>query len=265
MTPASRAGPCDRAFRQLGDPRAHPNVRWVSALTGATEAEVRAALHDVENHLEILAEIRERHREGGRQSYAQIRAPFELYAMARLLRPSSIVETGVSSGVSSAHFLLALSDNRRGRLRSIDLPTLQKGAELSPSESPVSLPPGRPTGWAVPARLRKRWELNLGPSQELLPTVATASDPIGLFLHDSLHTPHHLTFELETIRPHLAPGAVVLADNTKWTGTAFDRFAASLGAPVLPRGRSDLVGLRVPTYDRPASGRGRGPRSRTTR
>jgi predicted O-methyltransferase YrrM len=265
MAPAARAGPADRAFRELGDPRAHPNAKWVAGLTGATERDVRAALHGVEEHLEILEEIRRRHRDGGRQSYAQIRAPFELYALTRLVRPTAVVETGVSSGISSAHFLLGLSDNRRGRLHSIDLPTHQKAAELGPSESPVSLPPGRPTGWAVPAQLRKRWELHLGPSQELLPTVAKASEPIGLFLHDSLHTPQHLTFELETIRPYLAPGAVVLADNTQWTGKAFDTFAASLGVPVRPRGRSDLVGLRVPSESRPASGRGRGPRSRTTR
>ena len=71
--------------------------------------------------------------------------------------------------------------------------------------------------------------------------------PIGVFLHDSLHTPTHLTFELETISPRLAPGAVVLADNTSWTGQAFDRFARSLGVPVVRHGRSDLVGLRFPT------------------
>jgi cephalosporin hydroxylase len=265
MTSARSKGPCDRAFRVLGDPRAHANVGWVAALAGTSEAQARSALHEVEDHLEVLEEIRARLKEGGRQSYAQIRAPFELYALTRLLRPSSVIETGVSSGISSAHFLLALSDNRRGRLRSIDLPTRQKGAELGESESPVSLPPGRATGWAVPTKLRKRWELNLGPSQTLLPGVAKASEPVGLFLHDSLHTPDHLTFELETVRPYLVPGSVVLADNTKWTGSAFDTFAASLGVPVRPRGHSDLVGLTVPTPDPSASGPARARRSRTKR
>jgi predicted O-methyltransferase YrrM len=259
------AGPCDQALRQLGDKRATPNLRWVAALTGATDSEVRAALAGVEQHLDRLAEIRARHQEGGRDFYAQIRAPFELYALVRLLRPRFVVETGVSSGVSSAHFLLALADNRRGHLHSIDLPTRQEAPVLRSTESPVSLPPGRETGWAVPAALRKRWDLHLGPSQELLPKVARSAKPIGLFLHDSLHTPEHLTFELETVRPYLVPGSVVLADNVNWTGTAFDHFAASLGVPVLRRGRSELVGLRVPSTKGPASARARTPRPRTKR
>jgi hypothetical protein len=234
-------------------------------LTGRTPAEVEEALRGIDEHLDEVEAIHRSHQDGGRSFYAQIRSPFDLYALTRLLRPTAIVETGVSSGVSSAHFLLGLQDNRRGRLYSIDLPTHQKAAQLADSESPVSLPPGRSTGWAVPARLRRRWDLRLGPSQRLLPAVAEAANPIGLFLHDSLHTPTHLTFELETIRPHLAPGAVVLADNTEWTGQAFDRFARTLDAPVIRNGRSDLVGLRVPTAGAAARGPRRSGRSRATR
>jgi hypothetical protein len=246
----------------LGDRRAAPNVGWVARVTGRSPAEVARAFDGVLRHSAAIGEIRRRHREGGRDFYAQIRAPVELYGMVRLLRPDAVVETGVSSGVSSAHFLFGLQDNRHGRLYSIDLPTPQKSTELQSDESPVSLPPGRKTGWSVPERLRGRWDLSLGPSQELLPGVAERAGAIGLFLHDSLHTPRHLTFELETVRPHLAPGAVVLADNTNWTGQAFDRFARSLGVPVFQRGRSHLVGLRVPTGPPRATGRRRRSPSR---
>ncbi len=169
-----------------------------------------------------------------------------MFAVTRLLRPDHIVEAGVSSGVSSAHFLAALRRNKHGRLHSIDLPVRQKEPTLGKAESPVSVPPGRESGWAVPDRLRERWDLRVGPSQELLPKLVGELDGIGLFLHDDLHTPAHLTFELETIRPHLTAGAVVLADNTVWTGDAFPRFARAVGAAVLRRGRGDLVGLRMP-------------------
>jgi len=92
---------------------------------------------------------------------------------------------------------------------------------------------------------------------------------IGLFLHDSLHTPAHLTFELETVRARLVDGAVVLADNTEWTGAAFPSFATEIGAPVVRRRRSDLVGLRFAR--RAVSPKGtrttsrRPPRSRSSR
>jgi hypothetical protein len=110
----------------------------------------------MERILEVLAEIdglvpveqemRRRQVAGGRASYAQLCAPFELYAMTRLLQPNHIVETGVSSGISSAHFLLALEKNRSGVLHSIDFPTHQRGPVLQADESPVSLPPGLSSG-----------------------------------------------------------------------------------------------------------------------
>ena len=235
-----------RARRALGDRGAGPNVAWIASLTGANRREIGSILEELEALLPMEEEIRHRHLAGGRERYAQIRAPFELFAIARLLRPEHIVEAGVSSGVSSAHFLAALRRNRRGRLHSIDLPTHQRGERLGRNESPVAMPPGRESGWAVPDRLRERWDLRVGPSQELLPKLVREVDRIGLFLHDDLHTSEHLTFELETVRPHLAPGAVVLADNTAWTGEAFPTFARSVGAKVVRRGRSDLVGLRMP-------------------
>jgi len=236
----------DQAVRALGDARARPNLAWLTQLTAASAGEISEVLAEAETLLPFEEEIRRHHREGGRPHYAQFRAPFELYAMVRILRPDHVIETGVSSGVSSAHFLLALRRNRRGTLHSIDLPTLQRGARFGSRDSPVALPPGRATGWAVPAELRTGWDLQLGRSEEILPKLAEKLPSVGVFLHDSLHTPGHLTFELTTVRPKLVSGAVVLADNTVWTGAAFPKFAKRLGSPVRRRGQSDLVGLRVP-------------------
>jgi hypothetical protein len=235
-----------RARRALGDRRAVPNVAWIAALTGANRREIGLVLEELEALLPLEEEIRHRHLAAGRESFAQIRAPFELFAITRLVRPDHIVEAGVSSGVSSAHFLAALRRNRRGRLHSIDLPLRQRGPALVRGESTVALPPGHEAGWAVPERLRERWDLRLGPSQELLPALVRELDGVGLFLHDDLHTPAHLAFELATVRPKLTAGAVVLADNTAWTGEAFPRFAREVGARVVRRGRGDLVGLRLP-------------------
>jgi hypothetical protein len=230
----------------LGDPRAVPNVPWVRHLTGASRDDVERTFGELESQRGLFEEIRALHRAGGREFYAQIRAPLEMYALVRLRRPEHIVEAGVSSGLSSTFFLLGLAQNGHGRLHSIDLPTRQRGPKLTAADSPVAVPPGRSSGWAVPPTLRAGWDLRIGPSQKLLPAVAREGWPVDLFLHDDLHTPTHLTFELETIRPRLRPGSIVLADNTEWTGQAFDRFATRLGVPMFRKGRSDLVGLTVP-------------------
>jgi hypothetical protein len=242
------AGVRDRvrsARHALGDSRAAVNVRWLRALSGATPEAILSVLDELEALVPVEEEIHRRHVAGGRASYAQICAPFELYAFARLLRPQHVVETGVSSGISSAHFLLALEKNKSGTLHSIDFPTRQRGPILGSDESPVSLPPGLSSGWAVPFR-SARWDLRIGESQRLLPELVASLPQVDLFLHDDLHTPEHLAFELGTLRPKLSPGALVLADNTNWTGEAFPTFGRELRAKVYRRGTAHLVGLRVP-------------------
>ncbi len=230
----------------VGDRSARPDYRWIARLTGASPDSVADVVAEAEALVPMEIAIRRAHRATGRVGgFAQIRAPLELYAITRLQRPDTVVEVGVSSGVSSAHFLAALRRNRHGRLHSIDRPTFQRGPRLARNESPVSIPPGRSSGWAVPSRLRTRWDLRLGPSQRLLPRVIRELPPIGIFLHDDLHTPAHLAWELRTVRPRLAPAAVVLADNSRWTGRAFPRFAEREGVRWTARRGTDLWGLRL--------------------
>lgn len=238
-----------RALQALGDRRARPNLTWLRELTGASDAVLRRTLAETGAFLPQEEALRRAHLSAGRSNYAQFRAPLELYTLVRLLRPTHVVETGVSSGVSSMHLLLALNRNRRGTLHSIDLPQEQSAPKLAPGESIVAVPPGRSSGWAIPRIPRGRWDLRLGPAQRLLPVVVDELPQVDLFLHDDLHTPAHLAFELELLRPKLAPGAIVLADNTRWTGDAFPRFARRVDAPVRRRGSGDLVGLRMPRRD----------------
>jgi hypothetical protein len=241
------SAPVVLARRALGDRRATPCIPWLTRLTSASAREVEEILAETSDLIPVEQEIRAAQLAAGRPTYAQICAPFDLYAMTRLVRPDHIVETGVSSGVSSAHFLLALSKNRHGHLHSIDKPTFQRHAKLGANESPVSVPPGRSSGWAIPDRIKRGWDLRLGPTQTILPKLIDRLPSVGIFLHDDLHTPQHLALELRTVRPKLADAAVVMADNTNWTGTAFPRFAQELGVPWFRRRRGDLVGLRAPT------------------
>lgn len=244
--PASVRATVEQARRALGDRRAAVRYDWLHRLTGASWERISNVLAELQELRPVEEQIRREHRVAGRSYYAQFRAPLELYAFVRLTGPEHVVETGVSSGVSSAHFLLGIRRNRRGQLHSIDLPVPQRGERFSARDSVVALPPGRSSGWAMPPELRDRWDLRIGPSERLLPPLTDELPAVGIFLHDSAHTPRHLAFELATVRPKLSPGAIVLADNTVWTGASFPRFARAVGAPVVRRGRSDLVGLRMP-------------------
>ncbi|MCI4368386.1 MAG: class I SAM-dependent methyltransferase, partial [Thermoplasmata archaeon] len=135
--PATPPAGANRAARALGDPRSVPDMRWLGRLSGADPDELQQVLGELGEKVELERTVHGAHLSHGRDFYAQFRAPFELYAIVRLIRPAHVIETGVSSGVSSMHLLLGLNANRRGQLHSIDLPTHQAGPVLSPSESPV--------------------------------------------------------------------------------------------------------------------------------
>jgi len=129
----------------------------------------------------------------------------ELYALIRALKPAVVVETGVASGRSSAHILRALDRNGSGALHSIDLPNVQEGSVL---------PIGRSSGWIVPDSLRNRWKLQLGDSRELLPLLLNSLGRVDVFLHDSDHSYEAMLFEFEQAYPSLAPGGLLLSDDT---------------------------------------------------
>ncbi len=182
----------------------------------------------------------------GRTYYAQFPAPVDLYAIVRLMRPRQVVESGVSSGLSTAHILLALQRNGRGRLHSMDLPTYQKAVKRRRGELSWSIPKGADSGWAIPEGLKKGWDLRQGRSEELLPELVDELPRIDLYCHDSPWTPQHLAFEFEAIRPSLRTGSIVVADNTDVNPNAPRRLARHFGARVWRRQGSSLVGLRVP-------------------
>lgn len=121
-----------------------------------------------------------------------------LYLLVRLAQPQHIVETGVSAGVSSTYLLAALEDNNKGKLHSIDLP-------------PENLPEGRTVGWTVPDHLRNRWELYVGDSKDLLGSVLEKIGGIDCFIHDSLHTYEHMTWEYRMAWDYIRQGGLFLS------------------------------------------------------
>lgn len=141
-----------------------------------------------------------------RQSQGQ--AGFLLYVLVRSLKPEVIVETGVSSGESSTFFLQGLEDNKKGKLYSIDLPP-----EIDQKQLNIVFPSGKSHGWIIPDYLRNRWELNLGPSQELLEPMLKRLGSIDIFWHDSLHTYEHMMFEFQTSWKFIKNGGILISDD----------------------------------------------------
>jgi cephalosporin hydroxylase len=137
-----------------------------------------------------------------------------LYCLLRVLKPQILVETGVYFGGTSAFLLRALERNERGHLYSIDY--------LIPGVQPFGHPLGQ--GCLVPKTLQHRWTLINGDSRVELPKLLAQQGAINFFLHDSLHTHAHMTWEYETAWAALTPGSVLTSHDIALTN-AFQKFA----------------------------------------
>jgi predicted O-methyltransferase YrrM len=106
----------------------------------------------------------------------------------------------VAYGITSAYTLQALTDNGSGRLYSVDLPPLGPDCE-------------KYVGYFVPSRLRERWSLRIGSARRVLPDLLTQLQQIDIFIHDSLHTYTHMSWEFAHALRALSPGGVLVADD----------------------------------------------------
>jgi predicted O-methyltransferase YrrM len=125
-----------------------------------------------------------------------------LYFFTRLHRPSTILETGVLHGYSSAAFLHALERNADGgRLFSSDFPYFRE-------RDPEAL-----VGVLVPEHLRRNWTLLLAGDRKNLPALVERSGPIDLFHYDSDKAYSGRSLAMNVIEPHFSNRCVVLMDD----------------------------------------------------
>lgn len=159
-----------------------------------------------------------------------------LYFIVRLFKPEVMVETGVAHGVSSWTILNAMHRNGAGKLYSIDLPNL----DLQ-SYNPQNI--NKTSGWVVPDVLRKRWDLRLGPSQELLPKLVSELKTIDVFFHDSDHSYQNMLFEFGTVFPALRARGLIISDDVH-KNTSFSEFVMKnelLGVQFFTKGGAAVV------------------------
>jgi hypothetical protein len=226
------------------------DAAWVERLSGSSHRKSQSALADAGREETLFRHLAREHEAEGRDSYIEIDAPLELHALVRLMRPRHIVEVGVSSGVSSAYLLDALEQNGRGTLHSVDLPSRSRRRRASgaPPRASWSLPEGRSPGWAVPFRLRRRWDLRLGDKADVLPLLSEELPGIDLFVYDVPHRDVGTREELRTLSPLLGPGGVVIVDHGPG-GELCDAlrwWARRVGTRALGRAGLGLYGARRP-------------------
>jgi predicted O-methyltransferase YrrM len=121
-----------------------------------------------------------------------------MYALTRSARPTTVVEFGTSYGISTLHLAAAVRDNGVGHVISTELSEVKVAAARASLAS---------AGLAAEATIRA------GDARE---TLADVPGPIGLVLLDGwkdLCLP-----VLRLLQDRLAPGALVLGDDTDLAG-----------------------------------------------
>jgi predicted O-methyltransferase YrrM len=123
-----------------------------------------------------------------------------LYALTRAIRPQTVVEFGTSFGISTIFLAAAVIDNGTGQVFSTELSAVKVDrARQNLTEAGVD---GPVTVLAGDAR----------------DTLARLPGPIGLVLLDGWKDLYRPVLEL--LEPKLAPGALVIADDTSFASVA---------------------------------------------
>jgi predicted O-methyltransferase YrrM len=143
-----------------------------------------------------------------------------VYEVARATRPDVIVETGVATGVTSAHLLAALQDNGHGLLHSIDLP-------------PTDMVVAGHVGAAIPNDLRHRWIYHWGASRRLLPKLLDNLHGRLMFVHDSDHTYRNMAWEIRTAWRAMSSSGVIVCDDVHLNKAFLDTANEVGGTPRL--------------------------------
>lgn len=126
------------------------------------------------------------------------------YALARVVRPALIIETGVHDGLGSMLLLRALehneADGHPGRLVSFDV-------------NPTA-------GWLVGND--PRWDLRIQSSREGMPQVIEQAGEVGMFIYDGWHSYDDERRDLEAAAGHLADDGILLSDDAQVTHALAD-------------------------------------------
>jgi len=181
-------------------------VDWVAKVAQCAHDQARALVSEPHRDPELADRLRKA--TAGHWWWSKAAPPFgkrvAWYALARLRKPTLMIETGVHDGLGSLLLLRALerncADGTDGKLVSFD---------INPR-----------TGWLVGSH--PLWELRIESTRTGLPSLLRTSAPIGIFIHDSSHTYENERRELVTAASRLAEDGILLSDNAHVTRALAD-------------------------------------------
>lgn len=152
---------------------------------------------------------------------------FTLFLITSLIKPESIIETGVANGKSTTNFLYAISESKNSKLISIDK------YENNPKKLALGRKKGRALPWSynklkpgylIPRSLKKKWKLYIGDSFKVLKKLkAKGFKRPDIFFHDSLHSKKHTFNEIKIILSMKSDKEtfLIIDDVDKGSGLAF--------------------------------------------
>lgn len=134
-----------------------------------------------------------------------------LFNLVRAVGPEQVVEMGACVGVSASYIAAALEMNGKGRLVTLEGdPTLAGIVE----ETLASLGLGH------------RVRVVCGPFEQTLKPTLEELGKVDLLFHDGIHEGWAYLQDFATMRPHLAPGAVVVYDDIRWGSSDLETIEA---------------------------------------
>jgi predicted O-methyltransferase YrrM len=187
-------------------------VWFVADVANADAAIVREFVTEIEQDRQLKDTIRQGVQSSARWQRSDEEARYGCrigwYAFVRLLKPLLVVETGVDKGLGSCVIAAALLRNAKegnpGRLIAVDIDPTAGELIREPYCSVV--------------------DLVFSDSHAALRQL---DRPIDIFLHDSDHSPEHERGELDIVMEKVAPGGLVLSDNSHVTSAVSDFAAAT--------------------------------------
>ncbi len=188
-------------------------VHFLADATGADRATVAAYIAELEEDEALRQHIRDSISASteGFKADREVRYGKRLgwYALARILKPTVVVETGVDKGLGSVVLAAALLRNAaEGK------PGYYFGTDINPR-----------AGYLLSGKYATIGQILYGDSIE---SLCAFDRPIDLFINDSDHSATYEAREYETIANKLSPQAVILGDNCELTD-ALCTFAEATG------------------------------------